>query len=112
MSAPRKFVIIESPYAGDIDKNIRYARICLRDSILRGETPFASHLLYTQDGVLNDSDPIERALGIELGLSFGAVAGITAVYTDLGISDGMRDGIIRAISDGRPVVYRSVAVTI
>ena len=38
-------VIIESPYAGEIDKNTAYARRCMRDSLDRGEAPFASHLL-------------------------------------------------------------------
>lgn len=109
VSTPRQFVIIESPYAGDIEENIKYARKCLRDSIMRGEVPFASHLLYTQDGVLNDLDPAERALGIELGLAFGDVAGITAVYIDLGISDGMKYGIERAIKDNRQVLFRSIA---
>lgn len=47
-------VILESPYAGEIDRNIRYARACVRDSLLRGESPIASHLLYTQSGILDD----------------------------------------------------------
>ena len=45
-------VILESPYAGDIERNIDYARKCLRHSLLLGESPIASHLLYTQIGVL------------------------------------------------------------
>ena len=40
-------VIIESPYAGDISKNVEYAWKCPIDSCSRGEAPFASHLLYT-----------------------------------------------------------------
>lgn len=106
MSKP--FVIIESPYSGDIKVNIEYARRCLRDSILRGEVPFASHLLYTQDGVLDDSDPYERELGIELGLAIGPIAKKTIVYIDLGISDGMKHGIKRATNEGRQVIYRSI----
>ena len=50
-------VIVESPYAGDIEKNMRYLRACIRDCLLRGETPYASHALYTQDGVLRDDIP-------------------------------------------------------
>lgn len=103
-----KIVIIESPYAGDIDENIRYGRACLRDSILRGEVPLASHLLYTQDGVLDDNDPFERQLGIELGLAIGSIAVLTAVYTDLGISNGMRYGIARAEKEGRNIEYRKI----
>ena len=32
-----RLVILESPYAGDIERNVAYARACLRDSLLRGE---------------------------------------------------------------------------
>ena len=38
---------------------MEYARACLRDSLLRGEAPIASHLLYTQPvASLDDSDPV------------------------------------------------------
>ena len=103
-----KLIIIESPYAGDTDKNIDYARKCMADSLQRGEAPFASHLLYTQDGVLNDSIPSERLLGIKAGLAWGAFADVTAVYTDLGISSGMEYGIQNSIKAGRQIEYRSI----
>ena len=41
-----RLVIIESPYAGDIEANVVSARACVRDSLSRGEAPIASHLLY------------------------------------------------------------------
>lgn len=108
MVVEKPFVIIESPYAGEVEENIKYARECLRDSILRGEIPFASHLLYTQEGVLDDSDPAERELGIELGLAMGRVASLTAVYTDRGISRGMHYGIERADREGRHIEFRQI----
>lgn len=101
-------VIIESPYAGDVARNIEYARQCLRDSLARGEAPIASHLLYTQPGVLRDEDPGERQWGINAGLAWGPVAEATVVYDDLGVSKGMAYGIGRAIEDGRRVEYRSL----
>ena len=52
-------VLLESPYAGDIEANLSYARACMRDCFERGEAPFASHLLYTQMGVLDDTIPAE-----------------------------------------------------
>lgn len=67
-------VILESPFAGDIEKNLKYARKCMRDCFMRGELPFASHLLYTQDGILNDDLPKERMLGIDAGLCWGKFA--------------------------------------
>ena len=99
-------VILESPYMGDVERNIAYARACLRDCLLRGEAPIASHLLYTQPGVLDDNKPEERRLGIEAGLLWGALAEATVVYTDYGFSRGMKFGIERAEKKGRPVEYR------
>ncbi|TCU34118.1 hypothetical protein EV129_113102 [Rhizobium azibense] len=78
------------------------------DCLERGEAPYASHLLYTQVGVLDDSDPVQRARGIEAGLLWGKHAEATVVYTDRGISGGMRQGIQRAINEGRPVEYRTL----
>lgn len=101
-------VLIESPFAGDVEKNIEYARACLKDSINRGEAPFASHLLYTQDGVLDDTKPVERARGMEAGFNWGAHAQLVAIYTDHGISKGMQQGILRAVDNCTPIVYRKL----
>lgn len=99
-------VILESPYAGDIETNVAYARAAVRDCVLRGDAPIASHLLFTQPGILRDDVPEERALGIEAGLAWGAEAEATVVYVDRGISRGMQYGIERAQREGRPVEYR------
>ena len=101
-------VIIESPFAGDVDTNIKYARACMRDSLNRGEFPFAMHLLYTQDGILNDDIPEERNRGIEAGLAWGKHASKTVVYTNLGITSGMEKGIQRAKEEGREIEYREL----
>jgi hypothetical protein len=101
-------VIIESPFAGDLDTNIRFARACMRDSLRRGESPFAMHLLYTQEGILDDTIPDERNWGIEAGLAWGKHATKTVVYTNLGITPGMEIGIQRAIEEGREIEYRDL----
>lgn len=101
-------VVVESPYAGDIIENVGYARACLADCFLRGEAPFASHLLYTQDGILRDEVPEERILGIEAGFEWGDQAEMRVVYTDLGITDGMRKGIERSEKIGQPIEYRAI----
>lgn len=109
MSEPMVTVLLESPYAGNIVLNKRYARAAMHDCLTRfNEAPFASHLLYTQVGVLFDDVPDERALGIEAGLTIGARLEKTVVYTDLGISPGMELGIQRARAAGRPVELRTV----
>jgi len=100
-------VIIESPLAGDVQRNERYARAALLDSLKRGEAPFASHLLYTQ--VLDDRNGFERGIGIEAGLAWGDKADATVVYEDLGISRGMQLGIERALLAWRPIEFRSLA---
>ena len=102
-----KRVIIESPYKGDVELNVRYARACIRDSILYGEAPIALHLLYTQEGVLDDNVPEEREWGISAGHVWRQMAERTVVYTDLGITDGMKAGIDNAYSVNRQVVFRT-----
>jgi hypothetical protein len=82
-------VILESPYVGDTEKNIKYARACVRDSLSRGEAPIASHLLYTQEGVLRDEVPEERQWGIDAGLAWKEVAIKHVFYIDYGYSKGM-----------------------
>lgn len=101
-------VIIESPYAGDIESNLAYARAAMADCLRRGEAPLASHLLYTQPGVLRDEIPAERDLGIVAGLAWGEVADATVVYLDLGVTLGMRQGVEDADRRGRPVEMRSM----
>ncbi|WP_313027911.1 hypothetical protein [Brucella sp.] len=103
---PADLIIIETPYSGDVDGNIAYARACLLDSLRRGEAPIASHLLHTQ--VLDDMQPDERSLGIEAGLAWYSVATKCVVYTDRGISGGMKMGIDRAMQHDVAVEYRSI----
>jgi len=99
-----RLVIIESPYAGDVERNTAYARAAMKDCLERGEAPLASHLLYTQ--VLDDDVPAERAMGIEAGLAWGSLAWVSVIYVDLGITSGMKYGIERAKREGRTVEYR------
>lgn len=105
--APKR-VILASPYAGDRERNVTYARECLRDSLLRGEAPLASHLLYTQRNVLDDSLPAERELGIVSGLAWIRAAAALVVYVDLGVSDGMRREIAAAVEAGIGLYYRRI----
>lgn len=110
---PWRLVIVETPFrpTGDTEeerrvdgeKKIAYARACMRDCLQRGDAPMMSHLLYTQPGVLDDTVAEERIKGIDAGLAWGRVADATVVYTDLGISSGMKLGIERAQAEGRHV---------
>jgi hypothetical protein len=61
-----KMVYIASPYAGDIEKNIRFAKAACRYAMEQGCAFVAVHLLYPQ--FLNDAVPSQRETGIQMGL--------------------------------------------
>lgn len=103
-------VIVESPFAGGF-ANVKYARECVRDCINRGESPFASHLLYTQKGLLDDSNPEERRAGIDAAVGWLQVADFVAVYMDMGVTVGMVIGIKRAVELGKPLHLRWIRST-
>lgn len=106
-----QLVIIESPYAGtpdEIKRNEYYARSAIKDCLNNGEIPFASHLLYTQAGILDDKQSAQRRLGIEAGLIMGTLCQKTVLYKDLGITTGMEEGIERAKLAGRDVEIRDI----
>lgn len=99
-----RLTIVESPYAGDVGTNVKYGLRALRDSLSRGEAPFASHLFYPL--VLQDSIPGERAQGMSSGFAWMAQADLVAVYMDLGLSPGMEQGIAHAKALRLPIEYR------
>lgn len=130
-------VILESPLSAPTPEeraaNVRYAVECMRDSLQRGEAPFASHLMYSRNvaeavfeatlpggyhstslvsavvapyGALDDSNPDERKLGMEAGFAWLAAAEKQVVYVDRGVSAGMRAGIARFIEQ---VTGRTIA---
>lgn len=101
-------VILDSPFAGDVERNIEYARKCVRDSLLRGESPIASHLLYTQPGILNDDIPEERQKGIDAGLAWKLVAEKHVFYVDYGMSHGMKYAMSQAEKNGIPIEKRTI----
>ena len=103
-----KKVILESPYAGDVEENLKYARECVKHSLSMGESPIASHLLYTQPGILDDEIPSERRLGIEAGLVWKSVADKHVFYCDLGISKGMAYALEQAKKNNIPVELRAI----
>ena len=103
-----KRVAVESPYAGYVDYNTAYAKACVNDSLKRGEAPYASHLFYTQEGLLNDTIPEERKLGMEAGKIWELAAEVNVLCIDLGISSGMVWGAKEAFKEGREVKFRDV----
>lgn len=101
-------VILESPFAGDINRHIAYGRACLAHSLSLGEAPMAMHLLYTQGGVLDDLNPLDREKGMEAAFSWYGAAQYVVVYRNFGISRGMQAGIDVAGVLGLAVHYRDL----
>ena len=101
-----KRVILESPFAGDINRNVTYARRCMLDSLQRGEAPFASHLLYTQ--CLDDDNPEQRGMGITAGYVWGMCAELVVFYLDHGSSGGVDAARKRYESLGIPTEDRYI----
>ena len=105
-----KRVVIETPFSAktpeDRQRNDAYLRAAIKDSIDRGEAPYASHAFYTH--YLDDDIPHERTLGMEMGFVWGECAEEVIVYADLGLSNGMKHGIATALSRGQTVTYRTL----
>ncbi|MBB4377074.1 hypothetical protein [Bradyrhizobium sp. SBR1B] len=102
-----KLVVLESAYAGAVDDNVAYARRCLKDRALDGESAQASHLLLTQ--VLDDTKLDERAMGIALGLAWRAVAHYSTFYTGGGRTECGRRSIVPSSNSGPSGSARSTA---
>lgn len=122
-------IIIESPYAANMANcppdyvegyaredwrqeqvihNLTYLRSCMRDSILfYKETPYASHALLTQEGVLDDQIPEELELGIKAGFEWRLAASHTVFYLDFGFSRGMHYGLQDCLMRNHPFYYRA-----
>ena len=99
-------VIIESPYSGNVKRNMLYLCACIKDCLDRDESPYASHAILTL--ALDDNDPQEREQGIQAGYAFHSVADKMVVYTDYKISSGMRRAIEHAAAIGLPIEYRTI----
>lgn len=99
-------VILESPYAGFIERNIQYARQCVKDCLKRNESPIASHLLFTQ--MLDDNIPEERQLGIDAGLAWKEVADKHVFYIDYGMSTGMEYAKKYATENNIEIEFRKI----
>lgn len=99
-------IMLESPYAGDVAANEDYARRCMLNSLRLGEAPFAGHLLYTQ--VLKDANPTERMLGIRSDLAWLRRCRGIVLYTDRGVSSGMKQAIKLGNSLGLPIKERKL----
>ena len=93
LRAFRPIVYICSPYAGDIEKNVKAARVYSRFAVDRGFIPFAPHLLFPQ--FMDDTNPQERELGLFFGNALMSKCSEVWVFGSV-ISPGMQAEIKRA----------------
>lgn len=82
-------VYICSPYAGDVEGNVKKAVGHSRFAVSEGYMPVTAHLLFPQ--MLDDLDPVQRSLGLAFGLQlmFGCMEVWVFADGPGGISSGM-----------------------
>jgi len=98
----KKIVFICSPYAGDIETNTKRARRYGRFAVVQKAIPIIPHLMYPQ--FLEEDDPEERQLGIEMGQVLLSKCHELWVFGDR-ISSGMSEEIKRAKRWNIPIRY-------
>jgi hypothetical protein len=105
----KKLVCIESPW-----RNFALARpylsACIRDAVMRGEVPIASHAMFCVASDFNDEVDADRALGLTAARVMIQNCQLVAVYCDHGISEGMRRAMEFAFSINKPVETRRIGL--
>ncbi len=95
-------VFISSPFAGDVQRNIKNARRYCAFAVRSGYIPFAPHLFYPQ--FLSDGNTEQRELGLFMGMVFLDSCKEVWVFGER-ISSGMQREIDRAEKRGIPIRF-------
>ena len=95
-------VFISSPFAGDVQRNIKNARRYCAFAVRSGYIPFAPHLFYPQ--FLSDGDTEQRELGLFMGMVFLDSCKEVWVFGER-ISSGMQQEIDRAEKRDIPIRF-------
>lgn len=98
----KKIVFICSPFAGDIEGNTIRARRYGRFAVTEKAVPVIPHLMYPQ--FLEEDDPVERQLGIDMGLILLSKCHELWVFGNR-ISSGMSVEVARAKRWNIPIRY-------
>lgn len=100
-------VMVETPHRGKAELERDYARRCLRDSQKRGEFAFIPSALAAQlvaeEGEKEWGQVVEQSHA-----AWSRAADASVFYTDIGETQRMRDDMIRAVREGRPVRFRRI----
>lgn len=85
----------------EVEDNLKFARQKFRELVAQGDAPIASHLTYTQDGILDDLVPNERRVGIAAGLAWRPMAEVSVFFPRDGYwSRGMLDALDSCVNEG------------
>lgn len=98
-----KYVYIASRVSGDVERNLALARGYCLYALSQNVIPVVPHLML--DGVLDDNEPDEREIGIEVGKHL--LTKCDEVWTFLdnrGLSSGMKGEVNLALELGIPVI--------
>lgn len=101
----KKIIFICSPFAGDIERNTLRARRYGRFAAMKKAVPIIPHLMYPQ--FLEEKDPDERRMGLEMGLVLLSKCKELWVFGDK-ISPGMATEISRAKRWRIPIRYFTI----
>lgn len=104
-SKEKRIIVVESPLAGDTQKNFRYALWCCRAWWLNDVFPIASHT--NCPWYMDDNNPKEREAGIDWPWAwFLSVPHMFMV--DLGTSNGMIKAMARCTAES--ISYNNVSL--
>ena len=101
-----RLAYICSPYKGNVlqrIRNIRYVQQLTRNAVKLGFAPIATHLYLIR--ILDDTQPLQRAEGINIGLNILSECGTMIVGTRYGITEGMAAEIEHAQKAGITIIW-------
>lgn len=98
----RPLIYVCSPYAGDVESNIRRAREYCRFAVSMNTIPLASHLLFPQ--FLDDKVQSQRELGLFMGFVLMGKCQEVWCFGDR-ISTGMKLELAKAKQRGMRIRY-------
>lgn len=111
-------VMVESPYSGDIDRNVRYLQLCMAEcGVLHNELPYASHAIMTQHSRCKNHyvsdynkkwNVLTRDYAIKVSQRMRHRCDRTVFYIDRGWSTGMKAAKLYCQTHGLPFEERQL----
>ena len=93
-----KLIYICSPYRGEVERNLQYARELTRIALDNDFVPITPHLYITQ--AVNDEVPEEREKGMAAGKELLKHCKYILIGSKYGLSEGMLEEIRLALEHG------------